>query len=85
MTVVVALGFALFDVVVMDVVAASLAGWLAVWLSGCLLGCLPAMSVYFTCKQITVPAVPVEFACARRVPVEGRHPELFVHAALVFQ
>lgn len=81
MTVVVALGFALFDVVVMDVVAA----WLAVWLSGWLLGCLPAMSVYFTCKQITVPAVPVEFACARRVPVEGRHAELFVHAALVFQ
>lgn len=30
------------------------------------------MSVYFTCKQITVPAVPVEFAYARRVPEEGR-------------
>lgn len=68
MTVVVVLGFALFDVVVIDVVAS----WLAGWLSGCLLGCLPAMSVYFTCKQITVPAVPVEFACARRVPEEGR-------------
>lgn len=32
MTVVVALGFALFDVVVIDVVAAWLAGCLAVWL-----------------------------------------------------
>lgn len=49
-----------------------LLGWLAVWLFGCLLGCLPAMSVYFPCKQITVPAVPVEFASARRVPEEGR-------------
>lgn len=38
MTVVVALGFALFDVVVMDVVAA----WLAGWLSGCLAACLVA-------------------------------------------
>lgn len=47
------------------------------------------MSVYFTCKQITVPAVPVEFASAKKAPrgeaMEWRHAELFVHAALVFQ
>lgn len=67
MTVVVALGFALFDVVVPAPRP----------LPACPPACPLAMSVYFTCKQIAVPALRSEVclleACPQAVLAEEEH------------
>lgn len=77
MTVVVALGFALFDVVVPDPpLPAPLP---------CPL-CLLAMSVYFTCKQIAVPALRSEVCLLEACPqAAGRGGTCLEHALLALE
>lgn len=70
MTVVVALGFALFDVVVPAPPPA----------------CPLAMSVYFTCKQIAVPALRSEVCLLEACPqAAGRGGTCLEHALLALE